>query len=214
MNHDTEQGGMKSGDDLSHRRFTNPEELAKRFDAPERDEWQKPDQVIKAFQLAADSTVAEIGSGTGYFVVRLAKLLKGGKVIGLDDEAKMVEYLNNRAEKLGMANVEARPISFRGEANLDEKVDLIFSVDTYHHIQERSAYFSHCLQYLKPNGKLVVIDRRVDSPAGPHVRPRIAPDVVKQEMQNAGFSLVNDVDFLPYQYYLVFQAAISGPAPV
>src|SRR5690606_37383995 len=107
----------------SHGAFSAPEELAKKFDAPERDLWQKPEQVIDCFQLQPSAAVAELGSGTGYFAVRLAKRLKMGKVICLDDEPKMVEFLRARCENLGLSNVAARAAKCHGMINLAEKVD-------------------------------------------------------------------------------------------
>lgn len=213
MNSGSGDDTVESAENVFHHRFDVPEELSLRFDAPERDEWQKPEQVIESFQLTGDATVAEIGSGTGYFAIRLGKYLEKGKVIGLDAEPKMVEYLKNRAERLGMAHVEARLIDSRGKVNVQEKVDLVFSVDTYHHIRDRVAYFSQCRQYLKVGGKLVVIDRPASSsPEGSQAKPRIAPETVKHELQKAGFTPVKDFDFLPYQYYLVFEATEADKA--
>ncbi len=76
-------------DHMEHR-FDQPEELAKRFDDPARDSWQKPDQVITALNLKANQVVADVGAGTGYFTVRLAKLKFTPKVYASDIEPSMV----------------------------------------------------------------------------------------------------------------------------
>lgn len=186
--------------------FDDPATFAKRLDAHERDAWQKPEEIIDSFRLPHDAIVADIGAGTGYFVVRLAQYLTHGKVIGLDEEPRMVAYLQQRVVELGLTNVETRLIQAEAEIPLEEKVDLLLCVDTYHHIANRVAYFSRYRKYLKAEGKLCIIDRAVDAPEGPPPSHRLSPDRVKAELQNAGFALVLDRDFLlPYQYYLVFE---------
>lgn len=205
MKKDQNQNNQFFGDHFSHHSFDDPEAFSKRFDAPERDEWQKPDRVIEAFQLSDDATVAEIGAGTGYFVVRLAKHLKRGKVIALDEEPKMVDFLKKRIQQLGLTNVEVR-LSRRGDPdNWMEKLDLILCVDAYHHIADRISYFSNYHRYLKGNGKLVIIDRVASSRVVPPAHLRISTELVKQELKEAGFVPVQEMDFLlPDQFYIAF----------
>ncbi|HME09470.1 MAG TPA: hypothetical protein VKG25_20590, partial [Bryobacteraceae bacterium] len=70
------------GQDHMEHSFNNPEEWAKRFDGPERDAWQLPDRVLATLDVKPGQLVADIGSGTGYFSVRLAKLPAAPKVYG------------------------------------------------------------------------------------------------------------------------------------
>lgn len=188
-----------------HHGFDDPAALAHRFDAPERDGWQKPEEVIASFRLPDDATVAEIGAGTGYFVVRLARLLPRGTVIGLDAEPRMVAYLRRRAAEQGLANVQARLVQPGEAIPLTEQLDLLLCVDTYHHIADRVAWFSGFAKHLKGDGTLVIIDRAVDAPEGPPAEYRLSPETVNDELARAGFTPVAHVDFLlPYQYYLAF----------
>src|SRR5580765_777073 len=80
------KGQEKAHADHMEHRFDNPEQLAKGFDDPARDAWQMPDRVIAALELKPGQTVADIGSGTGYFTVRLAKLQKDSKIYAADIE--------------------------------------------------------------------------------------------------------------------------------
>jgi len=197
-----------------HHSFDDPGAFAQRLEAPERDAWQKPDDVMASFQLAADATVAEIGAATGYFVVRLARRLNKGTVIGLDTEPKMVAYLQQRAAELGLANVDARLVQQSEAIPLTEQVDLLLCVDTYHHIPDRVSYFSNYTKHLKRGGKLVIIDRAVSAPEGRPADLRLPTETVKQELAEAGFTLVTDLDFLqPYQYYLGFALTDSSTVP-
>lgn len=192
--------------DHSHNAFDNPEMFAKKFDGSERDKWQKPDEVIKSMNLSSSAVVVEIGAGTGYFTVRLAKHLKDGKVITLDTSPKMAEYLKKRVVGAGLPNVDVRLSKDNAEISLKEKIDLVMCVDAYHHITDRIPYFSHLVQYLKQDGKIIIIDRSENSPESPPSSHRTPPELVKKEMILAGLELVQELDFLlPYQFYLAFK---------
>ena len=142
-----------------HRRFDNAEKWAKEFDNPERDAWQKPEEVLDALHLQPTSLVADIGAGTGYFSVRIAKRVPEGKIFAADVEPDMVRYLGARAEREHLANLT--PVQARTDAtNLPEPVDLILVVDTYHHIDDRTRYFAALQSSLRPGGRLVIIDSR------------------------------------------------------
>jgi hypothetical protein len=77
-------------------------------------------------------------------------------------------------------------------------------VDTYHHIGNRTQYFAKLKSSLRPARRLGVIDFRADSPNGPPVRHRISPERVTQELNAAGYALVDTLEFLPRQYCLIF----------
>lgn len=190
----------------SHNVFDNPELFIEKFDGLERDEWQKPHEVIKAFDLSSDATVVEIGAGTGYFAVRLAEHLKDGSIFVYEQAPKMADYLKSRVNKLGLSNVAVRMTEPDGSLVLEKPADLMFSVDVYHHIQDRVAYFTKAREHLKTKGVLVVIDRTEEKVEGQPTGHRIPVATVKEEMQEAGFVLVQELDFLqPVQYYMAFK---------
>lgn len=185
--------------------FHGAEHWARVFDDPGRDAWQKPHEVIQALQLRPDAVVADIGAGTGYFSMRLAHGVPQGKVYAVDAEPDMVAHLKRRAEEAGLANVQA--VQAAGDdPRLPEKVDVVLFVDVYHHIGNRVRYFSRLRESLKPGGRLAIVDFRLDSPMGPARSGRVAPDAVKRELAQAGYTLAAEHDFLPHQYYLVFRA--------
>ena len=186
--------------------FGDAEKWSHVFDDPQRDEWQKPHEVIKALALQPGAIVADIGAGTGYFSARLANMLRGGKVYAVDIEPDMVKYLSERAKREALPNMVA-VAGAPGDPRLPAKTDLVLLVDVYHHIDERQRYFSELRGALKPGGRVAVIDFRLDSPEGPPKAARIAPERVKSEMAKAGYVLANEHDFLPRQYFLVFAPA-------
>jgi SAM-dependent methyltransferase len=184
--------------------FSGAEQWAHVFDDPDRDTWQKPHQVIEALAPRPDAVIADIGSGTGYFAVRLANMVPKGRVYGVDVEPDMVKYLAERAKREKRANV----ISLAGAADdprLPEKADLILLVDVYHHIEERERYFRKLQGYLRPGGRIAIIDFRLDAPDGPPRAARIAPAQVTGELRAAGYRLAREHGFLPNQYFLVFE---------
>ena len=187
-------------------RFGDADQWAKVFDDPERDEWQKPHEVIRALALEPDAIVADIGAGTGYFSVRLAHMLPKGRVYGVDTEPAMVKHLAGRAQRERLKNVVAvagKP----ADPQLPEKTDLVLFVDVYHHVESRERYFRDLRKSLKRGGRVAIIDFRMDSPVGPPKKARIEPQRVKSEMQRAGYALAQEHSFLPNQYFMVFRPA-------
>lgn len=185
-------------------RFDDAEKWAGVFDDPARDAWQKPHEVIQALALAPDAAVADIGSGTGYFAVRLAHFVPEGRVYGVDIEPDMVKYLAERAKREGLDNL----VSIAGQPDdprLPAKVDLMLMVDVYHHIENRVAYLRKLRGSLKAGGRIAVIDFSRDSPNGPPKNERIPPARLEAEMKQAGYTLANEYAFLPEQYFLVFR---------
>ncbi|MCC7073082.1 MAG: class I SAM-dependent methyltransferase [Deltaproteobacteria bacterium] len=189
-------------------RFQSAAEWAKAFDDPARDAWQKPDQVIKGLALPEDALVADVGSGTGYFAVRLARAVPKGKVFGVDVEDDMARYLRERAQREGLHNVVAL-LSPVDDPRLPELVDLVLVVNTVHHIEQRTAYFAKVKTSLKPGGRVVIVDFKLgDLPVGPPEAMRLAPATVTAELQAAGLAAqALDEGTLPYQYIATFGVA-------
>jgi SAM-dependent methyltransferase len=191
-----------------HHSFSQADVWAKEFDDPSRDAWQKPDQVLDALTLDPHSLVADIGAGTGYFSVRLANRVPEGKVFAIDVEPDMLHYLSERAHREHLNNVF--PVVANQESpNIPEPVDVILVVDTYHHIDDRPAYFSRLKKSLRPQGRLAIVDFKPDSPEGPPPEHRISAEKVTEELKAAGYSLVAAHSILPRQFFLLFTASGS-----
>lgn len=173
--------------------FGQAEMWAKEFDDPARDAWQKADEILDALHLEGTSRVADLGAGTGYFSVRIAKRVPEGKLFAVDIEPDMLRYLRERAH----------------HEHLDVIVPILASVDTYHNIDNRIAYFAKLKAPLRPNGRLAIVDFKADSLDGPPPEHRVSPEKVTAELNAAGYSLVATHQFLPRQYFLVFQSKAS-----
>lgn len=186
-----------------HRRFDEAEKWAKNFDDPARDAWQMPERVIAALALKPGQTVADIGAGTGYFTIRLAKSAAAPKVFAVDIEQSMVNYTKQRAAKEGLANVTG-VVASATAANIPEPVDLILIVDTYHHIPARAAYFRALAASLKPGGRLAIIDWLPGGPMGPPEAFRFSPEKIQAELAQAGWKRTAQHTFLPNQSFTVY----------
>lgn len=183
--------------------FEDAEDWALLFDDPTRDTWQKPEEVIRALALSPNANVADIGAGTGYFAVRLARAIPEGRVFGVDVEPNMVRYLAERAAKEGLTNLTAVACE-PDDPRLPVAVDLAIMVDVYHHIADRVRYLRNLRRYLKPDGRVAIIDHR-RAPDDPPEAMLIAPSRVRQELNRAGFGVAAELTFLPNQFFLIFK---------
>ncbi|MCB1748646.1 MAG: class I SAM-dependent methyltransferase [Gammaproteobacteria bacterium] len=200
---DGDDGGhghaMHANQYMNQRSF---EELAARFESAERDAWQHPDAVMARLGDVAGKQVMDIGSGTGYFSFRLAAA--GARVICGDVDERFLDYIRERRAREGIApeRMELRHLAMDSPGLAAGEVDLVLLVDTYHHIEDREAYFAAVRAGLAPGGRLVVIDFfKRDDPQGPPVRMKVAEDQVVAELARAGFSRFTiERGLLPYQY--------------
>ena len=190
-------------DHMQHK-FDDPAKFAKSFDDPARDAWQMPSRVIESLALKPGMKVADIGAGTGYFSMRLAKVPGGITVFAVDVEPAMIDHLKKRAVTEKVDNVTT-VLAGAASPNLPEPVDVVLVVDTYHHLPNRPAYFRDLRKSLRPGGRVAIIDFRKDAPAGPPVHFRFTPQQIADEMKQAGYQIEASHDFLPRQHFLIFR---------
>ena len=143
-----------------------PDEWIQALDAPERVAGLKIPEVLGALKVHPGMVIADIGAGTGQFTTHMALGVKpGGTVYAVDIDRELLAYLEERAIEQGMTNV--KPVL--GDATdplLPVDVDIAFLNDTLHHIEDRAGYLATLALYLKPGGRIAIIDFRPDQ--GPH----------------------------------------------
>ena len=185
-----------------HMHHSSVEELIKRFESPERDAYQKPEKVLSFLGDISGKKIMDIGAGSGYFSVKLAA--NGAKVIAADVSDEFQNALNKRIEKQNLKNIELRKIPYDSPNLASNEVDMVFIVNTYHHIENRSAYFAKVKNGTKKDGLLVIIDFfKTEIPVGPPTDHKIAIDEVIAELKKAGYNQFDvNVDILPYQYII------------
>src|SRR5262249_51454831 len=162
--------------------------------------------------LRPGDRVADLGAGSGYFTLRLARAVApNGRVYAVDVDEAMNEYLRKRVVQEGLTNVDV--ILGRSEDPLlpDGSVDLVLVVDTYHHRRDRPAYFRNLRRDLAPAGRVAVID--FDGRKGwfmrwtGHITPRT---LLLREMAEAGYEVAEEFDFIDRQTFVIFRQA-GGP---
>ena len=189
----------------SHGRLFLPSDLGL-LDAPDRDLWQRPDQIMDAMGIADASVVADIGAGSGWFTIRLARRVgPQGLVYAEDVQKEMINAISRRVSREGLSNV--RPVlGLKNNALLPAgALDAVLVVDAYHEVEDRVAMLASLARALKPQGRIGVVDFKLDGTGpGPSPEERVSPDVVVKDAAQAGLRLIRQEPFLPFQYFLIF----------
>ena len=177
------------------------------FEDPARDAWQKPDEVVGAMGLAPGDRVADIGAGTGYFTRRFARAVgERGVTYAVDIEPNMLQHIAQRATEDGQSNIVPVLATPDNPMLAPGSVDVIFICDTIHHIENRAGYYQVLKRDFAPGGRVVIVDfKKEELPVGPPMEMKIAKEDLIAELAGAGFQLSEERDFLPYQYFLIFE---------
>lgn len=194
------QHHQNASNEMMHK--TSTKDLIKNFESPERDAYQKPELVLNHLGKLKGKTIMDIGAGSGYFSIKMAQ--KGAKVIAADVNDEFLDFINERINKDQIKNVVTRKIPFDNPLLTDNESDMVLVVNTYHHIEHRSEYFSKVKKGTKKSGELVIIDFfKSEVPVGPPVEHKISIDQVVAELKKAGYTKFSvNVDLLPYQYII------------
>jgi ubiquinone/menaquinone biosynthesis C-methylase UbiE len=192
-----------------HRQPPDIKQYLEQLDSEDRDQYQKPRQVIEALNLKPGLAVADLGSGSGYFTRRfIESVTETGKVYAVDVEPEMLKYAEESVVHMHRSYTAEFILARPDNPKLPYgSIDLLFLCNTYHHLEERAKYFSDTKSSLKPGGRIAIIDfyhdERSDELGFPkqHLVPR---ETVIAELTKSGYRLVREHTFLPRQYFLEF----------
>jgi ubiquinone/menaquinone biosynthesis C-methylase UbiE len=193
---------------LSGRRFaqTMSVEGADWLDRSERDLEENPDRAIDVLKLEKGSTVADVGAGSGYMTVKLAKKVgPQGKVYANDIQQGMLDLLSKRVTKSQLTNVST-VLGTQDDPKLPaDTIDLVIMVDVYHELSQPQVMLRHIRDSLKPGGRLVLLEYRKEDPDIP-IRPehKMSMADAKLEVEAEGFKLTKTNEDLPRQHILIF----------
>jgi arsenite methyltransferase len=195
------------GDEEMHRLHRDSKAYIAMLEDPKRDAYQKPHEVMQALGLKPGETVADIGSGSGYFTLRFATHVgETGRVYAVDIDPAMIRHLNRRVRDAGLANVQTVLAEPDDPLLRDRSIDRFVVVDTWHHVDDQPKYLGLIKKMLKPGGQVVMIDfQKRELPVGPRLAMKIAREDLIRQMEQHGFRLTREHTFLPYQYFLIFE---------
>jgi SAM-dependent methyltransferase len=162
--------------------------------------------LLKALAIQPGQTVCDMGCGSGFYTLELAKLVgPRGLVYAVDVQPEMLQMLVRRMAEQGIVNI--RPVL--GTANDPrlprEAMDLVLCIDVYHEFSHPEAMLARIRESLKDDGRLVLAEFRGEDPAVP-IKPlhKMTKAQVRAELEPAGFVLAREFDRLPWQHLLFF----------
>ena len=177
------------------------------LDRREREEEERPANVLESLDLRRGEVVADLGAGSGYFTFRLAPRVGAtGKVLAVEVQKEMLNTLRARASKMKMANVEVVQGSEIDPNLPKESVDLVLIVDVYHELAYPFEVMTKIREALKPGGRVVFVESRKEDPA---IRikevHKMSVQQLRDEMNAVGLAHVRTVETLPLQHLVIFE---------
>jgi ubiquinone/menaquinone biosynthesis C-methylase UbiE len=176
----------------------------------ERVEEEEPDVALDVLRIPKGAAVADIGAGSGYMTVRLAKRVgPTGMVFANDVQPQMLEMLRRRIEREKISNITLVEGTIDDPRLPPASVDLELMVDVYHEFSQPQAMLRGLRQALKPRGRLVLVEYRKENPAIPiRLEHKMSVAEAKMEVEAEGFTLVKVDESLPRQHILIFTVAV------
>ena len=182
------------------------------LDRPEREAEEAPSKAITALGIAPGSVVADVGAGSGYYTVRLSQVVgPRGRVVATDLQPGMLDLIRAKVERQGLTNVslvQGRPDD---PALPAATFDLIVMVDVYHELAAPQIFVRKLREALKPDGRLVLIEFRLEDPRVP-IREvhKMSVSQVREELGADGFQIDRVIDVLPWQHIIVLKAGTDA----
>jgi predicted methyltransferase len=177
------------------------------LDAPDRDQWSKPDQVMDALAVAEGSKVADVGAGGGWFTIHLSRRVgPNGVVYAEDIQPEMIEAINRRMQHANLTNVKP-VLGMPNDARLPAGLDAVLIADSYPEMDDPPGsavpLLKNLARSLKPQGRIGILNFTPGG-GGPGPVERVAPEAVVERAAEAGLQLIKREDLPPFLYLLVF----------
>ncbi len=162
--------------------------------------------LMRALQIRRGATVADVGSGTGYFTWRLGEQVgPEGKVYAIDVKQSMLDLTRAAVAKRKLSNVEYVLATDSSPRLPERSVDLVFIAYAYHEFGDPDAMMAGIRRALKPGGRVVILEYAKESkiaPASP--LHKMSFEEIRREIEPMGFVVDQLLDFLPVQHGVVF----------
>lgn len=179
------------------------------LERPEREQEENPDGALDALNLKPGMTVADVGAGTGFMSLKMAKRVgASGKVYAEDVQPEMLAKVRENAGRAKLANVVTVQGSYTDPMLPKGQMDLILLVDVYHEFSEPQKMLRGIRSALKPDGRLVLLEYRKEDPKIPiREEHKMTVAEVKTELEAEGFKLSQVIEALPRQHILILTLA-------
>jgi ubiquinone/menaquinone biosynthesis C-methylase UbiE len=182
------------------------------IEAPDRDEWWKPELIMDELTIAEGDRVADLGAGGGWFTIQLARRVgPNGRVFAEDIQPLMIESLGRRVRREGLTNVETVLGTATDPKLPAASLDAVLIADAYHEMNDPArpdvilALLANVARSLKPQGRIgVVAFVPGGGGPGPAAAERVDPESVIKTMSAAGLSLHKRETVPPFLYLVVF----------
>jgi SAM-dependent methyltransferase len=189
------------------------------LEGPDREAWQKPDQIMDALGIADGAVVADLGAGGGWFTLHLARRVgPNGLVYAQDIQPQMIESISRRVQRENLANVRT-VLGTATDPHLPQGIDAVLIVDAYREMDEPARpevilmFLRNVARSLKPLGRVGVVDFTPGGGGpGPSSEERVDPDAVIAAAAAAGLKLQARDLVPPYQFMLVFGKDTDDPS--
>ncbi len=183
------------------------------LDRPERASEEKPDLALDLLELRAGMVVADVGAGTGFMSLRMARRVgPTGKVYANDLQPEMIQKLRANSQREKLSNVETVQGTEADPKLPPNTMDLVLLVDVYHEFSEPEAMLDKIRESLKPDGRLVLLEYRKEDPKIPiRFEHKMSVAEVKTEVEAEGYKLDQVIEKLPRQHIIIFRKAAKGP---
>ncbi len=172
----------------------------------DREGEEKPSLILDQLDLQDDSVIADIGAGSGYFSFLLAPLVPKGKVLAVDIQQEMLDFIEAKKKLKKVAHIETLLGTIEDTRLPENTVDLAILVDAYHEFSHPREMATSIYKGLKPGGRIILLEYRGEDPSVP-IKPlhKMTVKQVTQEMEAVGLEFVEVRDFLPIQHFFIFQ---------
>jgi predicted methyltransferase len=191
------------------------------LEAPDREQWQKPDQIMDALGVAEGSKVAELGAAGGWFTLQLAERVgPNGRVYAEDIQRAMLDGISRRMSSENLTNVTT-VLGTASDPHLPPGLDAALISDAFQEMdvpEDRTAVVTllrNIARSLKPQGRLGIVDWTPGNGGpGPAANHRVDPKRVIEVARAAGLQLIKREDFPPFVFLLVFgRATVPSAKP-
>ena len=172
----------------------------------DREAEEKASEVMKNLDLKPDAVVADIGAGSGYFSFMITPLVPEGKVIAVDIQQGMLDFIEGKKKLKKISNVETLLGTFQDTRLPEKQVDLAIMVDAYHEFSFPREMMQYIFKGLKPGGRVILLEYRAEDPKI-SIKPlhKMTVKQVRREMEAIGLEFVEVREFLPIQHFLIFK---------